>query len=164
MLLGGNRVISTIIRNVQMRVSILSVMLVTLCAALTVGTYVADENYILIFCHGAILFIIACTLAIPFVCSKTWLPFWAPYGTATAYALLIQGGDRDYFSQLILLPLYVFGDELTLSKTETPVSTFLVQSAQLWNPVLVGVIAGTTFATVRRLARPRTDSAEHIKG
>lgn len=127
-------------------------MVVTLCAALTFGVLVSNSNFALAFFNGAISLNIACTLAIPFVCSKSHRPFWASYGTTAAYSMLIRGGDDDIFTPLLLLPLHLAGDDLTLSGSERPVLMFFLHVGQLWTPVLVGAISGVCFATAFRLS------------
>ncbi|MEM9586055.1 MAG: hypothetical protein AAGA03_02135 [Planctomycetota bacterium] len=131
-----------------MRVSILSFMIATLVAGITYGTSAADDNLAAYGCVGAVSLFMTCTLAIPFTCQNSRRPFWAAYGTTTAYAMLVRGEDDDPFSQVFLLPiLYVVGD-----LSEPSIMRVMAHGLHLWTPVLAGLFAGLCFSTIVRLS------------
>ena len=137
--------------------SILSVLLVTLFSALTFGSYVAEDSFVIASIQAAIAIVITSTLAAPFVCPKSQLPFWAPFSTTAAYSLVIRGGDNDFFFTLLLLPLYILNDDVALSNSDRPILAFVLHAGQQWMPLLVGTVAGTLFTAGYRLKGCRSE-------
>lgn len=135
-----------------MRFTILTVMLMSVAAALTFGARQAGEGTSAYFFYASISLFMTSTLAMPLICDRRAMPFWAGYATTTAYALLIRGRDVDPFTNCVLLPFhYMFGDLTSLS--DQPVAEFIAFGLQMWMPALLGLISGVMVATCVRLSR-----------
>lgn len=134
-----------------MRYSIHALLALTFVVALTCGVTIAGEGYPAYVLLGIISLMMSASLALPFVCKKSNRPFWAAYGTTTAYAMIVRGRDVDPFVNLIMIPvLWLLGDLSTLDGR--PVAQWILGGVQIWTPALMGVIAGTCFAVACRFA------------
>jgi hypothetical protein len=141
---GDGSVTAAVIPLKFMQISILTLMLSILVAALACGQFVATGEYAPLFFRGSITLIISGTLAIPLVCSKKLRPFWGAYATTAGYALIVERRENDPFLFFVWAPIYYLFPDDSLHR-------IIAEVLQTWSPVLLGLLAGAIFAMIFRI-------------
>lgn len=145
---------TAVTRTSCMKYTIAQLLLLTFVIAIPIAMMLSSSDTVALRLMGLSQFIIATSLAAPFVCAERSRPFWAGYAITTGFATFAIGSDQNAILYVLMEPLQWLQSWLNERGSQWAIANAL----SVWTAPMLGVASGIVLQLLSRLKPRHTNS------